>query len=31
MNGGKERTESLNALHFCLAGNMGLPGAGVPI
>ena len=30
MNGGKERTENLNASHFCLAGNMGLPVAGLP-
>jgi hypothetical protein len=31
MNGGKERTENLNASYFCLAGNMGLPVAGLPI
>ena len=30
MNGGKERKENLNASHFCLAGNMGLPVAGLP-
>jgi len=30
MNGGKGRTENLNASNFCLARNMGLPVAGLP-